>query len=92
MGEFADPRVPTREIRRHPGPDHDGTDAQASPPMLFAPGAPREHYFEGLARLGDTPDEERQAWFVRTADFSTSTRTREGCERVIRCARLLTDQ
>lgn len=41
--------------------------------MLFAPGAPREHYFEGLARLGDMPDEERQAWFVRTADFFVDT-------------------
>lgn len=33
--------------------------------MLFAPGAPREHYFEGLAQLGELSDEERREWFVR---------------------------
>ncbi len=31
--------------------------------MLFAPGAPREHYFEGLAQLGELTDEERREWF-----------------------------
>jgi mannose-6-phosphate isomerase-like protein (cupin superfamily) len=39
-------------------------DEPASILMLFAPGAPREHYFEGLAQLGDLTDEERAAWFV----------------------------
>jgi len=38
-------------------------DEPASILMLFAPGAPREHYFEGLAHLGDLTDEERAAWF-----------------------------
>ena len=32
--------------------------------MLFAPGAPREHYFEGLARLGELTDNERAEWFA----------------------------
>jgi mannose-6-phosphate isomerase-like protein (cupin superfamily) len=39
-------------------------DDPASVLMLFAPGAPREHYFEGLAQLHDLTDEERAAWFV----------------------------
>jgi mannose-6-phosphate isomerase-like protein (cupin superfamily) len=39
-------------------------DDPASVLMLFAPGAPREHYFEGLAKLHDLTDEERAAWFV----------------------------
>jgi len=38
-------------------------DEPASILMLFAPGAPREHYFEGLAHLGELTDEERAAWF-----------------------------
>jgi len=38
-------------------------DAAATLLMLFAPGAPREHYFEGLAQLGDLTDEERREWF-----------------------------
>jgi uncharacterized RmlC-like cupin family protein len=36
----------------------------ASMLMLFAPGAPREHYFEGLAQLGDMTDDERREWFI----------------------------
>ncbi|WP_319453388.1 MULTISPECIES: cupin domain-containing protein [unclassified Mycobacterium] len=39
-------------------------DDPASVLMLFAPGAPREHYFEGLAQLHELTDEERAAWFV----------------------------
>ncbi|MDT5153073.1 MAG: hypothetical protein QOI01_4806 [Mycobacterium sp.] len=39
-------------------------DAPASILMLFAPGAPREHYFEGLAQLGDLTDDERRDWFI----------------------------
>lgn len=39
-------------------------DAPASMLMLFAPGAPREHYFEGLADLGDMTDDERSEWFI----------------------------
>ena len=38
-------------------------DEPASVLMLFTPGAPREHYFEGLAQLSNLTDEERAAWF-----------------------------
>ncbi|MGW7052671.1 cupin domain-containing protein [Streptomyces sp. NPDC054887] len=34
-------------------------DAPAEMLMLFAPGAPREEYFEGLSQLADATDEER---------------------------------
>jgi len=44
-------------------------DAPASMLMLFAPGAPREHYFEGLAQLGDLTDEERTQWFIDNDNF-----------------------
>jgi len=37
--------------------------------MLFAPGAPREHYFEGLAQLGELTDEERREWFIANDNF-----------------------
>jgi len=37
--------------------------------MLFAPGAPREHYFEGMAQLGDMTDEERREWFIANDNF-----------------------
>lgn len=37
--------------------------------MLFAPGAPREHYFEGMAQLGDMSDEERREWFIANDNF-----------------------
>jgi mannose-6-phosphate isomerase-like protein (cupin superfamily) len=47
-------------------------DAPTSILMLFAPGAPREHYFEGLARLGDMTDDERQEWFIKNDNFSVS--------------------
>jgi mannose-6-phosphate isomerase-like protein (cupin superfamily) len=40
-------------------------DAPASILMLFAPGAPREHYFEGLAHLGELTDDERREWFIK---------------------------
>jgi mannose-6-phosphate isomerase-like protein (cupin superfamily) len=44
-------------------------DEAASILMLFAPGAPREHYFEGLARLGELTDDERREWFVANDNF-----------------------
>jgi mannose-6-phosphate isomerase-like protein (cupin superfamily) len=44
-------------------------DEQASLLMLFAPGAPREHYFEGLTELGDMTDAERQAWFIANDNY-----------------------
>jgi mannose-6-phosphate isomerase-like protein (cupin superfamily) len=39
-------------------------DEPASVLMLFAPGAPREYYFEGLATLGELTDDERARWFI----------------------------
>jgi len=39
--------------------------------MLFAPGAPREHYFEGFAKLADLTDDERAEWFVRNDNYFT---------------------
>ena len=43
--------------------------AQTSLLMLFAPGAPREHYFEGLAQLGGMTEDERRRWFVENDNF-----------------------
>jgi len=40
-------------------------DEPASILILFAPGAPREAYFEGLAQLADLTDAERAEWFIR---------------------------
>jgi len=40
-------------------------DEPASILMQFAPRAPREHYFEGLAQLGELTDDERREWFVK---------------------------
>ncbi len=37
--------------------------------MLFAPGAPREYYFEGLAKLGELSDHERREFFIRNDNF-----------------------
>ena len=44
-------------------------DEPASILMLFAPGAPREAYFEGFAQLADLSDEERAEWFVKNDNF-----------------------
>ena len=44
-------------------------DAPTSILMLFAPGAPREHYFEGFAQLADMTDEERKEWFVKNDNY-----------------------
>ena len=44
-------------------------DEPASVLMLFAPGAPREYYFEGLATLSDLTDDERREFFVRCDNF-----------------------
>ena len=67
-------------------------DEPASILMLFAPGAPREHYFEGIAQLADLTDERRREWFIRTTTSSSSSRHAERCAAVIPCARLLLDQ
>ncbi|WP_307865885.1 cupin domain-containing protein [Streptomyces smyrnaeus] len=37
----------------------------ASMLMLFAPGAPREEYFEGVTQLADLSEEERTEFFLR---------------------------
>jgi mannose-6-phosphate isomerase-like protein (cupin superfamily) len=44
-------------------------DDPASILMLFAPGAPREHYFERLAQLHELTDDERRAWFVDNDNY-----------------------
>ncbi|MEU4573530.1 cupin domain-containing protein [Nonomuraea sp. NPDC023979] len=41
----------------------------ASMLMLFAPGAPREGYFEGVTELGGLSEEERAEFFVRHDSF-----------------------
>lgn len=41
----------------------------ASMLMLFAPGAPREEYFEGITQLGDLSDAERAEFFLRHDSF-----------------------
>ncbi|GAA2390095.1 cupin domain-containing protein [Nonomuraea africana] len=41
----------------------------ASMLMLFAPGAPREEYFEGITRLAELDDEERAEFFLRHDSF-----------------------
>ncbi|MFF5975451.1 cupin domain-containing protein [Streptomyces sp. NPDC012769] len=41
----------------------------ASMLMLFAPGAPREEYFEGITRLGDLTDAERAEFFLHHDSF-----------------------
>lgn len=45
------------------------SEAPTSILMLFAPGAPREAYFEGFAQLGDLSDEERAEWFIKNDNF-----------------------
>ena len=44
-------------------------DEPASVLMLFAPGAPREAYFEGFGALAEMSDGERWEWFVRHANY-----------------------
>ncbi|WP_099023651.1 cupin domain-containing protein [Mycolicibacterium palauense] len=44
-------------------------DAPASILILFAPGAPREGYFEGLQRLAEMTDAERTQFFVDHDNF-----------------------
>jgi hypothetical protein len=36
---------------------------------VFAPGAPRKHYFEGFAQLADLSDEDRLEWFNKNDTF-----------------------
>ncbi|MGV9797786.1 cupin domain-containing protein [Mycobacterium sp. NPDC003449] len=44
-------------------------DAPTSLLMLFAPGAPREAYFEGFGQLADLTDDERAEWFVKNDNY-----------------------
>jgi mannose-6-phosphate isomerase-like protein (cupin superfamily) len=44
-------------------------DEPASVLMLFAPGAPREYYFEGLTKLSELSDHERREFFIRNDNF-----------------------
>jgi mannose-6-phosphate isomerase-like protein (cupin superfamily) len=45
------------------------SDTAASILMLFAPGAPREAYFEGFAQLVDLSDTERAEWFIKNDNY-----------------------
>ena len=44
-------------------------DASVSLLMLFAPGAPREAYFEGFEQLADLSDDERAEWFIKNDNY-----------------------
>jgi quercetin dioxygenase-like cupin family protein len=44
---------------------HNESNEWASMLVLFAPGAPRTQFFEGLAQLGELTDDERREWFAR---------------------------
>ncbi len=37
--------------------------------MLFAPGAPREAYFEGFQHLADMTNDERRDWFIKNDNY-----------------------
>ena len=43
----------------------------ASMLLLFAPGAPREEYFEGLATLGELSEAEREEFFIKHDTYWT---------------------
>jgi mannose-6-phosphate isomerase-like protein (cupin superfamily) len=45
------------------------SDSPASLLMLFAPGAPREFYFEGLGSLAEMTDDERREFFIKNDNF-----------------------
>jgi mannose-6-phosphate isomerase-like protein (cupin superfamily) len=45
------------------------SDAPTSLLMLFAPGAPREVYFEGFTWLADMTDDERTEWFIKNDNY-----------------------
>jgi quercetin dioxygenase-like cupin family protein len=44
-------------------------DEPASILLLFAPGAPREAYFEGTAGLADMTDDERREFYIRHDNY-----------------------
>ena len=45
------------------------SDQPASMLLLFAPGAPREGYFEGLPELAEMTEEERRDFFIRHDNY-----------------------
>lgn len=45
------------------------SDAPTSLLMLFAPGAPREHYYQDIAQLADMTDEERREWLIKHDNY-----------------------
>lgn len=47
----------------------DQADEPASMLMLFAPGAPREAFFEGTVHLAEMTDEERREWLAKHDSF-----------------------
>jgi quercetin dioxygenase-like cupin family protein len=44
---------------------HNESDQPASMLVLFAPGAPRDNFFEGLTQLDKLTDDQRREWFAR---------------------------
>ncbi|WP_246366542.1 hypothetical protein [Nonomuraea rhodomycinica] len=53
----------------------DDSGEAASILMLFAPGAPREGYFEGITALAGLTDEERARFFVEHDSYFTDVGT-----------------
>ena len=49
----------------------DQADEPTSILMVSASGTPREHYFEGMAQLGDIYDEERRELAINNDNFFT---------------------
>jgi hypothetical protein len=68
LGRRCAGRLPLRPTRRRARVPQSGR-RPASILMLFAPGAPREHYFEGLAKLSELTDDERRKWFVANDNY-----------------------
>jgi hypothetical protein len=54
---------------------HNESDEPAAMLVLFAPGAPRTQFFEGLAHLGELTDDERREWFARHDNVYIEQRT-----------------
>ena len=57
-------------------------DEPASILMLFAPGAPREHYFEGFGHLGDMTDDERRVLFAEVRRLINQAAPTDGREQI----------
>lgn len=50
---------------------YNGSDEPASFLMLFAPGAPREGYFEGVGAVAELGEEERSRFFIEHDSYFT---------------------